>query len=265
MSSADPTAFDNIINQAGSTLSLADNTIIMIGEYSQATGAVLELLAQTNLSLTPRIDADRVIFQNGSLISFTGSASDFAINNRYTNLIASASSTLNIDDSSTLFSGSLLDVKDAYELNNSLYAIFDRRSLTNSATGFDVVAGSKAANILNEIDGLAAPEAVKMTDAIFSSEFNPTLEDLNKVYDRTVIAPRAMSHQRNNLLRVISERSSERRIMLSNLDSPYGARGPARNRLGNSIWTKGYSANGTASADGNLEGYDLSGMGFVEE
>ena len=105
MSSADPTAFDNIINQAGSTLSLADNTIIMIGEYSQATGAVLELLAQTNLSLTPRIDADRVIFQNGSLISFTGSASDFAINNRYTNLIASASSTLNIDDSSTLFSG----------------------------------------------------------------------------------------------------------------------------------------------------------------
>ena len=157
MSSADPTAFDNIINQAGSTLSLADNTIIMIGEYSQTTGAVLELLAQTNLSLTPRIDADRVIFQNGSLISFTGSASDFAINNRYTNLIASASSTLNIDDSSTLFSGSLLDVKDAYELNNSLYAIFDRRSLTNSATGFDVVAGSKAANILNEIDALATP------------------------------------------------------------------------------------------------------------
>ena len=139
----------------------------------------------------------------------------------------------------------MLDVKDAYELNNGLYAIFDRRSLTNSATGFDVIAGSKSANILNEIDSLAAPEAVKMTDAIFSSEFTPTLEDLNKVYDRTVIAPRAMSHQRNNLLRVISERSSERRIMLSNLDSPYGVLGPVRNQLGNSIWTKGYSANGT--------------------
>ena len=179
MSSADPTAFDNIRNQAGSTLSLADNTIIINGDYFQTIGSVLELSAQTNLSINPRIDANDVTFQSGSLISFTGSSSDFAINNRYTNLIASASSTLSIDDSSTLFAGSLLDVKDAYELNNNLYAIFDRRSLTNSATGFDVIAGSKSANILNEIDNLATPDAVKMTDAIFSSEFTPTLEDLN--------------------------------------------------------------------------------------
>ena len=263
MSTADPTVFDNVRNQAGSTLLLADNTITINGDYFQASGALLELSAQTNLSVNSRINADDVTFESGTLISFTGSASDFAINNRYTNFIASAASTLSIDDSSTLFAGSLLDVKDAYEFNNSLYAIFDRRSLTNSATGFDVIAGSKSANILNEIDILATPEAVKMTDAIFSSEFNPTLEDLNKVYDRTVIAPRAMSHQRNNLLRAISERSGERRMMLSRLDSPYGARGPVRDQLGNSIWTKGYSANGSASADGNLEGYDLSGMGFV--
>ena len=263
MSAADPTAFDNLSNQAGSTLSLADNTIIINEDYFQASGAVLQLSAQTNLSVIPRILADDVTFQNGAIISFTGSSSDFAINNRFTNLVASASSTLSIDDNSTLFAGSLLDVKDAYELNNNLYAIFDRRSLTNSATGFDVIAGSKSANILNEIDTLATPDAVKMTDAIFSSEFTPTLEDLNKVYDRTLIAPRAMSHQRNNLLRAISERSGERRMMLSNLDGPYGVRGPSRNQLGNSIWTKGYSANGSASADGNLEGYDLSGMGFV--
>ena len=167
MSAADPTVFDNVRNQTGSTLSLADNTITINGDYFQTSGAVLELSAQTNLSAHPRIDAVDVTFQGGSLISFTGSASDFAINNRYTNLIASAASTLSIDDSSTLFAGSLLDVKDAYELNNGLYAIFDRRSLTNSATGFDVIAGSKSANILNEIDALATPEAVKMTDAIF--------------------------------------------------------------------------------------------------
>ena len=37
MSAADPTAFDNIRNQAGSTLSLADNTII-INENYQASG-----------------------------------------------------------------------------------------------------------------------------------------------------------------------------------------------------------------------------------
>ncbi|MFL2781281.1 MAG: hypothetical protein ACJZ9G_03560 [Rhodospirillales bacterium] len=263
MSTVDPTVFDNVRNQAGSTLSLADNTITINGGYFQTSGAVLELSAQTNLSVDPRIDADDVTFQSGSLISFTGSASDFAINNRYTNFIASATSTLSIEDSGTLFAGSLLDVKDAYELNNSLYAIFDRRSLTNSATGLDVISGSKSANILNEIDTLSTPEAVKMTDAIFSSEFTPTIEDLNKVYDRTVVAPRAMSHQRNNLLRAISERSGERRMMLSNLDSPSGVRGPARNQLGNSLWTKGYSANGSAAADGNLEGYDLSGMGFV--
>ena len=263
MSAADPTVFDNVRNQAGSTLSLVDNTITINGDYVQTSGAALELSARTNLSVNPRIDANDVTLQSGSLISFTGSASDFAINNRYTNFIARAASTLSIDDSSTLFAGSLLDVKDAYELNNGLYAIFDRRSLTNSATGFDVIAGSKSANILNEIDALATPEAVKMTDAIFSSEFTPTLEDLNNVYDRTVIAPRAMSHQRNNLLRAISERSNERRIMLSNLDSPSGVRAPASNQQGNSIWTKGYSANGSASADGNLEGYDLSGMGFV--
>ena len=167
MSAADPTVFDNVRNQAGSTLSLVDNTITINGDYVQTSGAVLELSARTNLSVNPRIDANDVTLQSGSLISFTGSASDFAINNRYTNFIARAASTLSIDDSSTLFAGSLLDVKDAYELNNGLYAIFDRRSLTNSATGFDVIAGSKSANILNEIDALATPEAVKMTDAIF--------------------------------------------------------------------------------------------------
>ena len=57
-------------------------------------------------------------------------------------------------------------------------------------------------------------------------------------------------------IEAISERSGERRMMLSNLDSPYGVLGPVKK----SAWefqSGQRLLNGSASADGNLEGYDL--------
>ena len=72
-----------------------------------------------------------------------------------------------------------------------------------------------------------------------------------------------MSHQRNGVLRAITERANERRISLSNFNKPIGVNGPIANQAGMSFWSKGYSANGTASADSNIEGYDLSGAGTI--
>ena len=50
MSAADPTAFDNVRNQAGSTLSLVDNTISINEDYYRASGAVLPAFSTNILS-----------------------------------------------------------------------------------------------------------------------------------------------------------------------------------------------------------------------
>ena len=101
---------------------------------------------------------------------------------------------------------------------------FDRRSLTNQSFGFNVPRGSQAEKILSEIDSLQTDEASRMADIIFSDTFS--LNDLNKVYSRTIALPRAVSHQRNGILRSISERANERRMALSSFNKPSGAGGP---------------------------------------
>ena len=253
-----------------SDITLEDNAIINLdngslnisGIYQQNSGSILSLNAQTNFNISARLSANQINFNSGASMQFSGDASSFAIGNRYTNYVASATSSISIGNSA-LFSNNpgAIDVKDWYLDSDRLYVIFDRRSLTDQTFGFDVENGSKFDQILTEIDSMQSQQASEMANLVFSG--NIALADLENVYDRTIALPRAVSHQRNGILRAITERTNERRMMMTGLSSPLGPNGPKAEQKGLSIWGKGYTANGDASADNNIEGYDLSGVGTV--
>ena len=161
--------------------------------------------------------------------------------------------------------GSGFEVKDWYISNAGIYTIFDRRSLADPTNGIFGSLTLTDEQILREIDTLTTDAASSMIDEVFAQSESPgryTAEDVNRVYQRSIAMPRAVSHQRNGSLRTLSERISERRMMLFESKGPRGVRAPSlRSQKGNALWFKGYSANGSASEDGALEGYDLTGIG----
>lgn len=252
--------------QGNSTVDLEDNSLSGLTIYTQEGGSILSMNAQGSLITSARLTSDQITFSPGAIIQFNhNDPSSFAIGNRYTNYVSQATtpSGLDISNIDSLFSDNpgALDVKDWYIIEDSLFAIFDRRSLTNQAYGIETVKGSQLESILTEIDSLATDEASQMIDSIFAGA--STAADLNKVYNRTVALPRAVSHLRNGVLRTIGERAGERRMMLGSSLRPQGPEGPIRPNTKTSFWIKGYSANGDSSADNILEGYDLSGVGTV--
>ena len=253
---------ENLILENNSIVDLQDGSLNNFVNYIQENGSILKMNVKTNLSSLARIEAVHIEFNPSSSVQFFGDTGSFAVGDRYTNYLGQASSSIDVNDDS-LFDNNpgSIDVKSWFLENDGLYVIFDRRSLTNQLFGFSVPRGSQTEKILTEIDSLQTADASRMADLIFSDTFS--LNDLNKVYSRTVALPRAMSHQRNGVLRAITERANERRISLSNFNKPIGVNGPIANQAGISIWSKGYSANGTASADSNIEGYDLSGVGTI--
>ena len=252
----------NLILENNSIVDLEDGSLSDLNIYSQNSGSILKMNVQTNLSSSARLEAVHLEFNPSSSVQFFGDTGSFAVGDRYTNYLGQASSSIDVNDDN-LFDNNpgSIDVKSWFLENDGLYVIFDRRSLTNQLFGFSVPRGSQTEKILTEIDSLQTADASRMADLIFSDTFS--LNDLNKVYSRTVALPRAMSHQRNGVLRAITERANERRISLSNFNKPIGVNGPIANQAGMSFWSKGYSANGTASADSNIEGYDLSGVGTI--
>ena len=252
----------DITLEDNAVISLDNGSLSISGIYQQNSGSILSLNAETNFNISARLSANQINFNSGASMQFSGDASSFAIGDRYTNYVASATSSITIGNSS-LFSNNpgAIDVKDWYLDSDRLYVIFDRRSLTDQTFGFDVENGSKFDQILTEIDSMQSQQASEMANLVFSG--NIALADLESVYDRTIALPRAVSHQRNGILRAIAERTNERRMMMTSLSSPLGPNGPKAEQTGLSIWGKGYTANGDASADNNIEGYDLSGVGTV--
>ena len=246
---------------------LGADSLTWSGDYIQEADATLSLLAITNGLATPRLSAAQIQLTEGTTIRLDGeSYSNYSIENRYTNLIVQASSTLTIDQLNGLVeAGSGFEVKDWYISNAGIYTIFDRRSLADPTNGIFGSLTLTDEQILREIDTLTTDAASSMIDEVFAQSESPgryTAEDVNRVYQRSIAMPRAVSHQRNGSLRTLSERISERRMMLFESKGPRGVRAPSlRSQKGNALWFKGYSANGSASEDGALEGYDLTGIG----
>ena len=252
---------NNLTITNNSIVDIADGSLNISGIYQHNASATLLMNALTNLNVIPRLSANQINFKSGSIMQFSGDASSFAVGNRYTNYVAQANAMIEVDNN--LFSNNpgTIDIKDWYLDSENLYVIFDRRSLTDQDYGFNVENGSKSEKVLTEIDSMQSQQASEMANLVFAG--NIALADLENVYDRTIAVPRAVGHQRNGMLRVISERTNERRMMINELNSPQGPKGPNAEQSGISIWGKGYTANGDASADNNLEGYDLSGIGSV--
>ena len=251
----------DITLENNTVLDLEDGSLNIPGIYQHNASSILLMNALTNFNVIPRLSANQINFNSGSIMQFSGDASSFAVGNRYTNYVAQANAMIEVDNN--LFSNNpgVIDVKDWYIDSESLYVIFDRRSLTDQNYGFNVENGSKLEKVLTEIDSMKSQQSSEMANLVFAG--NIALADLENVYDRTIAVPRAVSHQRNGMLRVISERTNERRMMINGVNSPKGPKGPNAEQSGISIWGKGYTANGDASADNNLEGYDLSGVGSV--
>ena len=253
---------NNLQLQNGATLVLGDTLLALSGSYTQDGSSMLTMNAQTNLA-SARLMANQVTFSPGTQIRFLSETpADYSVVNRYTNRVAQASANLNVGSLDTLLQAvSPFEIKNWYEEDNSLFAIFDRRSLTDAANGFNVPNGSKLKRILTEVDTLKSDEASRMVNFVFAG--NNSVVELAKAYDRTVALPRTMSHQRQSMLRTIGLRTGERRMLLSAGGGARGPAGPPRNQKGSSLWMKGYSAIGTAAEDGDREGYDLSGRGAV--
>ena len=253
---------ENLVLENNSVIDLQDGSLNNLINLIQNNGSILKINVQTNLSQIARLNAVHIELNSGASIQFFGDTSSFAVGNRYTNYIGQASSSIDVNDAN-IFNDNpgSIDVKNWFLNEDELYVIFDRRSLTNQLFGFNVPRGSQSEKILSEIDSFQTDEASRMADVIFSDTYS--LNDLNKVYSRTIALPRAVSHQRNGMLRTISERASERRISLADFKKPSGAGGPIAKQSGMAIWSKGYSANGNSSGDNNTEGYDLSGLGTI--
>ena len=267
-----PATFDDYegfetLHVAEGTLSLGDDSLVWNGgTYRQGAEATLSFYAKTNMTDVARLTAADLQFDEGARLVVEGEPSNWSIGNRYTNLIAQATSTLTIEQLNGLVeAGSGFEVKDWYIDNAGIYTIFDRRSLADPTNGIFGSLTLTDERILREIDTLTTDAASSMIDEVFAQSEGPdryTAEDVNRVYQRSIAMPRAVSHQRNGSLRTLSERISERRMMLFESKGPRGVRAPSlRSQKGNALWFKGYSANGSASEDGALEGYDLTGIG----
>jgi hypothetical protein len=243
---------------------LGTHSLTWNGTYIQEADATLSLLATTNGVVAPRLSATQIQLTPETTIRLDGeSFSNYSVMNRYTNQILQASSGFILDEAVNTEAANGFDVKEWYATDEGLFAVFDRRSLSDATNGITVATGSTLDQILMEIDTLSSDEAARMVDLVFSAAVNPTAEDLNKVYGRSVALPRAMSHLRNGVFRSISDRATERRMMMGPRSVPRGARAPATSVGGSSIWVKGYTANGSASQDGVFEGYDLTGVGSM--
>jgi hypothetical protein len=243
---------------------LGTDSLTWSGAYIQEADATLSLLATTNGLVAPRLSATQIQLTSGTTIRLDGeSFSNYSVENRYTNQLFQASSGFTFNEAVNTEAANGFDVKEWYATGEGLFAVFDRRSLSDSTNGIAVVAGSTLDQILTEIDTLNSDAAAQMVDLVFSAAVNPTAEDLNKVYGRSVALPRAVSHLRNGVFRSISDRATERRMMMTPRSAPKGARAPATSAGGSSIWVKGYTANGSASQDGVFEGYDLTGAGSM--
>ena len=250
-------------------LTLGDDPLVWSGTYKQGAAAVLAFSAQTNLATQARLSASQIELEAGTRLRVLGEEpSDWSFGNRYTNLIVEASTAPIIGPLDGLIEAAAgFEVKDWYISDNGIYMIFDRRSLADPLRGISGALTAVDEKILREIDTLTTAAAAGMIDAVFARSGGSnryTAEDVQRVYQRSMAVPRAMSHQRNGALQTMAERSSERRMMLFEQNGPTGVSAPSvRSQRGNALWFKGYSANGSASEDGLSEGYDLTGVGSI--
>jgi hypothetical protein len=250
----------------GGTFVLSSNSFAWAGTYLQGSSVTLSLLATTNAGLAARIAADDIIMEVDTAVRLEGeSPSQYSFGNRYTNQILSASNALTLDESRIdLTAAEGFSVKEWYQANNSLFAVFDRRSLSDPTNGIAVTKGSQLNRVLDEIDQMNSGAAARMVDRVFSDSVDPTAADLNDVYGRTVAVPRAMSHFRNGVFRSLSDRATERRML-----APFSGRsvqaksGSSQEGAGGSIWMKSFTASGTSSQEGETDGYDLTGVGLM--
>ena len=258
-----------ILRVSDGVFDLQDQSLLWNGTYRQLGDATLSLYATTNgLSSNPRLVADDIEMLEGTTIRIEkeegASIIQYAFNNRYTNQILQAANNFTWNEQLiNTEAGTYFDVKKWYITDNGLFAIFDRRSLTDSTNGIAVASGSQLDKILSEIDSMNTDSAARMVDIVFSPTVNPNSEDLNKVYGRSVALPRAISHLRNGVFRSINDRTAERRMMMNYQSNPKGVSGVNGVSQGISTWIKGYAANGTASQNGLFEGYDLTGVGSM--
>lgn len=259
------TSFE-ILDLQGGTFILASNSFVWAGTYQQGSLATLSLLATTNAGLEARIAADEIIMEVDTTVRLEGeSPSQYSFGNRYTNQIFSASTALTLDESRIdLTAAEGFSVKEWYQANNSLFAVFDRRSLSDPTNGIAVTKGSQLNKVLDEIDQMNSSAAARMVDRVFSDSVDPTAADLNVVYGRTVAVPRAMSHFRNGVFRSLSDRATERRMLAPFSRRPVQANsGSSQEGAGGSIWMKSFAASGTSSQEGEMDGYDLTGVGLM--
>lgn len=258
-------SFETLAVQGG-TFVLSSNSFEWAGTYQQGGTAVLSLLATTNAVLEARVAAGDILMELGTTVRLEGeSPSRYSFGNRYTNQLLSASNTLTLDEAGVeLTAAEGFAVKEWYQADNALYAVFDRRSLSDSTNGIAVTKGSQLKKVLDEIDLMSSDAAARMVDLVFSESVDPTAADVKEVYGRTVAVPRAMSHFRNGVFRSLSDRATERRML-----APFSQRasqaksGVALEGRGGSLWMKSYSASGSSSQEGETDGYDLTGVGVM--
>ena len=154
---------------------LKDQSLLWNGTYRQLGDATLSLHATTNgLSSNPRLVADDIEMLEGTTIRIEkeegSSIIQYAFNNRYTNQILQASNNFTWNEQLiNTEAGTYFDVKKWYITDNGLFAIFDRRSLTDATNGIAVASGSQLDKILSEIDLMNTDSAARMVDIVFLS------------------------------------------------------------------------------------------------
>ncbi len=268
---AQPLAFGNI-HHAGSTLDIAADAAVVAENYYQDSDSVLRFEASTNDvgSVNAGLQASVASFASNSTFQFYSTVSDFALNSRYTNQVVDAQllviggRTNALDLSALTLDESLLVAKKWYvgSGGNSIFAIFDRRSLLDVS---GVESNSTLGSILLEIDGLATEEADQMLTYIDGADMSAAelVRNLSDVYERSIAAPRLTSHQRNEMLRQLLDRTVTFRASKSGKSNPEGPAGPGEEGDGMSGWFKGYGGLGTSTAGDGHYGYDMNLFGSV--
>jgi hypothetical protein len=271
INSAQPLGFGDI-RLNGATLDISANATVVADHYYQDAASVFRFMANTNDvgTVAAGLQAGIATFETNSTFQFYTPVSSFARHTRYTNMVVEAgmliigSETNTTDLSALALDESLLVVKNWYvgEDESSIYTIFDRRSLAEAA---GVESNTPLGSILLEIDTLPTPEADAMLTFIDQSGMTQAelANNLSQVYERSIASPRLASHQRNEMLGQVLNRTASFRLSNPEQPVPEGAAGPAAAEPVLAWWLKGYGSLGTGSDAPPYHAYDMTLFGSM--
>jgi hypothetical protein len=272
ISASQPLQFDQVRVSSGE-IAIHAGASIATAYYGQESNTTFRFEATTNAvgTLPAGLLADTASFATGSVFQFYNTRiNDFAVFNRYTNLVVDADmliiggATNSTDLTPLVIDESLISVKDLYVdvVNHSIYAIFDRRSLTVQA---GVASNTPLGSILVEIDALKTPEADAMLSFINDNNISgeELADELSHVYQRNLSAPSLAFHQRNELLRQLRHRTADFRLQYCPAAAPPGAQGPRQGESHMAAWMKGYGSLGSGNGESVYNAYDVTLMGSI--